>query len=612
MTANSLTSPAGPVEAVHSLPDTLEPLWIEAVNAHVAGDTATAIRGYAAIAEACPAHLASHLRLIRLLRDAQKGAEAEVRTAAAMALFPGEADLANHWGWLAFERQDLQVAGDRFETFRARHPDRAEGVIGGAEVLRGSGFLADADALLGSNLERFPTSPDLAFVHAYNGLWMRTGGLLDWDAVLVRWARLRTAFPGFYPGYLEGIKALAEAGQPEAAEALVGEAIARFPGDARLVAEYARSAEARQDWAEMARRYHAAAETMPNEPLVFAGLGRALSLDGRHDDAEAVLAAAIERFPRHTAPSIEYAATANLRQDWPKAVARWQAALNRFPDDREISQKLAEARLRLAESAPTEPTPTAEARDMVTVAAMVAERLATGGLLTRDEMREVVQQFESLGGDSEAGGCEFGLFQREYGAEPMDLLRWSTMRHAELVAALDVDFDGVGLPENTQLILGHPTDNPEYFTKDARFGMLMHTFVRGSEVPYDRMYAAVCRRLQLLRRRLLADLTGSTKIFVYGNYPNDLNDEELGALFQAVRRHGNNTLLYVRSATDAQADGSVIEAEPGLLIGHIASLVNSGRNSSGFQPWPAWAKLIPAALALWKARRDIAASVALG
>jgi tetratricopeptide (TPR) repeat protein len=588
-------------EAIKRFPADLEPIWVYALIAQDRGERDEAMRRFGLLLERFPAHRDSHMRIIALLRDTGRFAEAEERLAAGLDLFPDEPWFAAQHGWTALARRDPQAANERFQMCRERFPDYADAVIGGAVALRESGLMREADALLASGIKRFPADSGVAFGFADHGLWMRTAGLLDWEQTLSRWETLRANFPAFERGFLESIRVLFDAGQSGAAEVLAAEAAEKFPHDPRLAVAFAKCAEDRQDWPELVRRFQSMIERFPNHATAPAGLGRALSLSGRDPEAEAVLTAAIERFPRDPDPAVEYAMIANRRGDWPNAVARWSAAQQRFPDHRDIAHRLGEARLRLVDVADAGAQNQDQAPTLASVAAMIA---ATDGALDRGAMHQVVMQFESLGGDSERGGCEFGLFQREYGAEPLALLRWSTMRHFEIIPALEAEFEGVGLPENTDLVLGPPENDPEYFTTDKRFGMRMHSFVRAAEVPFDTMYRQVCRRLQFLRDKLLADLREAEKIFVYNSYPDDLTDEQIDHLFEAIRRYGNATLLYVRSASDMCPEGTVIERKPGLLIGHIDSPTKSGRSAIGAQPWPAWAKICPQALRLWKARRD--------
>ena len=592
-------------DAAQRFPAQIEPVWVYALLAQERGEREEAVRRFSLLLERFPAHRDSYMRIIGVLRDLGRFPEAEEYLVAALDRLPDEPWFAAQYGWTALARHDLSAAAQRFEACRERFPDYSDAILGTAHTLRGSGYMQQADDVLASAVTRFPEDSGVAFGYADHGLWMRTAGLLNWDQTLQRWETLRATFPTFQRGYVEGIRVLGDAGRHDAAEALAARAVEQFPIEPRLAAEYAKRAEDRQDWAELVRRFQHMVERFPDEAVAQAGLGRALSLSGRHDEAEAILVAAMQRFPRDPEPAIEYAAIANRRGDWSVEVARWAAAQQRFPDHRNIAHRLGEARMRLVDIEDSATPDAGTAPDLPSVAAMV---VASEGMLDRAAMHQVVMQFESLGGDSERGGCEFGLFQREYGAEPLGLLRWSTMRHFEIIPALEAEFEGVGLPENTELVLGPPADNPEYFTTDKRFGMRMHTFVRSAEVPFDTMYKQVCRRLQYLKGKLLDDLRAVEKIFVYSSYPQDLDDEQIDRLFLAIRRYGDTTLLYVRSADDALPEGTVTERAPGLLIGHIDSPIKLGRASVGAQPWPAWAKICPQALGLWKARHHMAAA----
>jgi predicted Zn-dependent protease len=53
---------------------------------------------------------------------------------------------------------------------------------------------------------------------------------------------------------------------------------------------------------------------------------------GREDDADAVLRAAIERFPQESWPTLEYASSAHHRKNWPEAIARWEMLRTAWPD----------------------------------------------------------------------------------------------------------------------------------------------------------------------------------------------------------------------------------------------------------------------------------------
>ena len=175
--------------------------------------------------------------------------------------------------------------------------------------------------------------------------------------------------------------------------------------------------------------------------------------------------------------------------------------------------------------------------------------------------------FESLGGGGH--GCEFGIFQRSFGAEPLGLLRWADIYQDQLTQALNTDFAGVGEPEFTNIFVppgGHP---PEYWTTDTRYHMAMRCFVKVEDVPLDRMTVQVRKRLSYLRGKLIDDLRSGSKIFVYKNMKRNLTDEELGRLHAACRRFGDNTLFYIRYEDAAHPCGTVVPAADGLMIGYI-------------------------------------------
>ena len=188
--------------------------------------------------------------------------------------------------------------------------------------------------------------------------------------------------------------------------------------------------------------------------------GGYLLRSGRPDDAEQALRDAVSAIGQQSWIAQDLARCAELREEWAEAVSRWSAAEALYPQVREISYGAFLARLRLAEN-------DASPHERDTSA---ARQLPAGTALP---MRELMMQFESLGADP--GGCEFGLVQRTFGAEPLGLLRWATIGAANLTDALNVGFEGVGDPANTELAVAAQGTREEYTVRDRRFGMLMHT-----------------------------------------------------------------------------------------------------------------------------------------
>jgi tetratricopeptide (TPR) repeat protein len=93
----------------------------------------------------------------------------------------------------------------------------------------------------------------------------------------------------------------------------------------------ARLATQRRDWSDAFRAWDAIRQRSPDDAAAHLGAGNALREAGRLDEAEALLAAAAERFPTHEQIAIAHAWLANARLDWATAVPRWQAFRARFP-----------------------------------------------------------------------------------------------------------------------------------------------------------------------------------------------------------------------------------------------------------------------------------------
>ncbi len=181
---------------------------------------------------------------------------------------------------------------------------------------------------------------------------------------------------------------------------------------------------------------------------------------------------------------------------------------------------------------------------------------------------ELVTRFESLGGTAQ--GCEFGLLQREAGAEPLGLLRWATMTADSLALALESGFEGVGTPAQTILDrFTWPDGRQEYSTEDRRFLMRMHTWIDVADKPSEEVLAMMCRRLIFLTRKLIETFAEAKKIFVFKTGDRLCTLDEVRRIHRAMRRYGPATLLYVQPADPDHPPGSVDILDDGLLMAYI-------------------------------------------
>ncbi len=189
------------------------------------------------------------------------------------------------------------------------------------------------------------------------------------------------------------------------------------------------------------------------------------------------------------------------------------------------------------------------------LAAWVAER-------TGLDLPALALQFESLGEN-----CEYGLVQRRCESEPLGLLRFSSTFLRSLIRGLDDGFAGIGEDDDVDPRLQGAAPR-EFMVHEKKYGLVYHTFVYEGERSPWLMREQEAARLKFLRRKFLEELEIAEKIFIYKrNTP--VPEEEILPLFLSLRRHGNNTLLWVVPAGRARPAGTVEVVMPGLLKGYI-------------------------------------------
>jgi len=176
-------------------------------------------------------------------------------------------------------------------------------------------------------------------------------------------------------------------------------------------------------------------------------------------------------------------------------------------------------------------------------------------------LRELMLRFESIGEN-----CEFGLVQRRCGAEPLGLFRFASAPLPKLLAGLAARFEGLSNPDNLEVKLSG--NGLEYLVTDKKFQLLYHAWVLADEMTALEVHQREVRRLPLLIRKFLEDLTEAKKVFVYhGMEP--LSEADANRLLAALRRFGPNTLLWVEVADAEHPPGSVASQGEGLLKAFI-------------------------------------------
>jgi hypothetical protein len=428
--------------------------------------------------------------------------------------------------------------------------------IATAQALLQTGRLAQTEAVLLEAVRLFPEDFYLATELAWVAHHKR-----DWAVSIARWRGILARFPDRLESYLGLGDVLAAAWSigdrkeeyiPQA-RAVFEDAAGRFGGDPRLPPAYADALTRLQDWPAAFAAWQKLMTDFPESPSAFTAFGRALRDAGELQASADHLQAARAQFPDDAEISLQLALTLSAQRNWPAALAVWAGLKRRDPQHPAIAPHLKDVLWKARQ-------------DQGLADGMrgfdIPEILNDFGA---GAVTALLMRFESIGSN-----CEFGLVQRRHNAEPLGLLRWAAISPDDLVTALDTGFAGVGDPEHT-VIYEH---NGEYMTEDRRYYMLSHTFTATAAEPMERFAPLQCRRIQFLRRKLLADLAAAAKIFVY-KAQDGITEAQMLALYAAMQRHGPGIcLVCVRLAADGQQPGTVQRVRDRLFCGYLDQFSN--------------------------------------
>jgi tetratricopeptide (TPR) repeat protein len=483
---------------------------------------------------------------------------------------------------------DLVRSLTSWAALRDRVPEHAEALAGMGHALMRLGRIDEAEALAADALAT-SAAQDRTFAAAGAALRARIAERRhDWAAALAHWRDAAELAPDASEAWIGASRALCRLGRPGEADTLLQDGLHRQPAIEALLTGFCRVAETAQDWAEAGRRWAALRDLQLASPEAEAGIARALYGQDRLDEADAAAMTAMRRFPAYADAYVIYARSAMARQDWPQAVRRWTAVEQRFPRHPSAASSRAFCEQRASIVAGEVPS-RAEA-GLIDILAP-----ASDFALDRSDAAAVadfLMRFESLGSN-----CEFGLVQRRFGAEPLGLLRWSNMQPAWLIQALTERFGGVGTEEQTSIIMLRD----EYGAQDRRFKFGIHLAIRASEATPERVLRSQCRRIAFLRDKLLADLDGQEKIFVYVSHK--LTDEDVAAIVTRLGAYGPNLLLCVRASDAAHPPGSVHVASDRLVVGYTLPAALERRSTGWNINFDDWLTFCEAAWRLWAERK---------
>ena len=181
---------------------------------------------------------------------------------AGLARVPADLDPLGAYCWLAQNRREWPESITRWEGYRRRFPDRAVGYSAESIALREQSRFEEAEALVQEGLRRHPHDREMLLNFAFVASARK-----DWESALERWQTYVDRFPDHAVGYIQAGIALRELTRFTEADAVLRDAMRRFPDDSEIIGNLAWNAYHKRDWLEALRRWKTYCERFPQDPL---------------------------------------------------------------------------------------------------------------------------------------------------------------------------------------------------------------------------------------------------------------------------------------------------------------------------------------------------------
>lgn len=247
-------------------------------------------------------------------------------------------EFAIEQAWSAHHARDWPEAALRWSRVRDIMPGQPLGYARGAAALRAAGDLEAAGALLSLGLARHPDDHELLEAHA--DIASRQG---RWAIAAERWHLLRRRRPDYGVAYRREAQALVRSKRATEADALLKDAMGRFPDDAALLGEYAAQASRARRPDEALSHWRRAHGLAPNVSWIGAGFAEALRATGDTERAADLVDRLMVRHPDDVAINIAFARIAEDRRDWDGVVGGWRSASGKFGRHSAVVAALTEA-----------------------------------------------------------------------------------------------------------------------------------------------------------------------------------------------------------------------------------------------------------------------------
>jgi hypothetical protein len=157
------------------------------------------------------------------------------------------------------------------------------------------------------------------------------------------------------------------------------------------------------------------------------------------------------------------------------------------------------------------------------------------------DWKRIASKFQSMGND-----CEFGLVQREFGAEPLGLFRFMGVLSQDLIQCLRSEFSELVDEERLKIFpFWYPSDgHGEYIGGCDGLDLFFHTFVVVDEnLDLDALRRKESIRLKMMVRFFREDLEDGEKVFVLLRKGAPLDEFEVLPVISLMRRYNPKAAL---------------------------------------------------------------------
>ena len=190
-------------------------------------------------------------------------AEAEIVLAKARRDLPPDAGVLEIWADAAIQRAAFGDALARFRSLREAFPTAPHAALGIARALHGLGRLEEADAVYAELSGNHPL--DLSLARRFATIAGERG---DWAEAIRRWTQITEVFSDYLPGYWHRADALTKAERWGEADAVLDDAVARFPEDLETALRWTRSGRRGSDPKDGSTRSDVLRQRFPSIALV--------------------------------------------------------------------------------------------------------------------------------------------------------------------------------------------------------------------------------------------------------------------------------------------------------------------------------------------------------